>query len=50
MRDLSFLLRTITKAKKNIKLKFRGQQYDLDKQRLSELVKIAKNAEKRLEK
>ena len=44
------LIENDNEGKKNIKLKFRGQQYDLDKQRLSELVKIAKNAEKRLEK
>lgn len=34
-------------GKKNIKLGFRGQQYELDVQRLSELVKIAEDLEKK---
>lgn len=41
-----FLVENDNEGKKNIKLGFRGQQYELDAQRLSELVKIAKKLKK----
>lgn len=44
------LIENDNEGKKNIKLGFRGQQYELDAQRLSELVKIAEDLEKKIKK
>lgn len=41
------LVESDNEGKKNIKFGFRGQQYELDAQRLSELVKIAEDLEKK---